>query len=118
MRYKVCVTEVFSAAHSIGSHSGVGKYLHGHDFRTKVCATTTMLGVGNIAVDLKVLEAALRNLLDTLDHKYLNELLGVEDLSTEYLAGYVLSKLRENIPEVSSVEICSSEGRYCVEVSV
>ena len=117
MRYRVCVSEVLSAAHSIRSHGGVGRYLHGHDFRVRACATTEALGGGNIAVDLKVLEEALRDLLEPLDHRYLNEVLGVEDLSTEYLAGYVLRRLRERVSEVSSVEVCSGEGRYCVEVS-
>lgn len=117
MKYKVCVTEVFSAAHSIRSHRGVGRYVHGHDFRTRVCAVSESLGEGNIAFDLKVLESAVKSVVESLDHKYLNEELGVEDLSAEYIAQYVLRELKKLVPEVVSVEICSNEGRYCVEVT-
>jgi len=114
--YKVCVSDVFSAAHSIRSHGGVGRYLHGHDFRVRVCASSAGLGAGNIAVDLKLLEELLREVIEKLDHRYLNEVLGVEDLSTEYIATYILSKLSSKLPEVYLVELCSTEGRYCVEV--
>ncbi len=116
MRYRVCVAEVFSAAHSIGSHGGVGRHLHGHDFRARVCATAETLGGGNVAVDLEVLESALRRVLEGLDHRYLNEVLGVEDLSMEYLARYLLERLRERVAEVDAVEVCAGEGKYCVEV--
>lgn len=117
MKYRVCVTEVFSAAHSIRSHRGVGRYIHGHDFRTRVCATTEALGKGNIAVDLKTLESAVKKVTESLDHKYLNEELGIEDLSAEYIAQYILGELKKLIAEVDCVEVCSNEGRYCVEVS-
>lgn len=117
MRYRICVADVFSAAHSIRSHGGVGKYVHGHDFRVRACARADVLGAGNIAVDLKTLEEALKGIIGRLDHRYLNEVLGVEDLSTEYLAEYILSELRKNVRSVFLVEICSNEGRYCVEVS-
>jgi 6-pyruvoyltetrahydropterin/6-carboxytetrahydropterin synthase len=117
LKYRVCVADVFSAAHSIRSHSGVGRYIHGHDFRVRVCARTEVLGVGNIAVDLKTLEEALRDVTGRLDHKYLNEELGVEDLSAEYLAEHILSEVRRRFRNVFLVEVCSNEGRYCVEVS-
>lgn len=117
MKYKVCVTEVFSAAHTIKSHGGAGRYVHGHDFRTRVCAVSETLGKGNIAVDLKIFEAVVKKLAEALDHKYLNEELGVEDLSVEYIAQYVLREIKKEIAEVSTVEICSNEGKYCVEVS-
>ncbi len=117
MRYRVCVADVFSAAHSIRSHDGVGRYIHGHDFRVRACARTDVLGAGNIAVDLKALEEALKDITGRLDHKYLNEVFGVEDLSAEYIAEYVLSELRKTVRSVFLVEVCSNEGRYCVEVS-
>ncbi|MCX8185397.1 MAG: 6-carboxytetrahydropterin synthase [Sulfolobales archaeon] len=117
MKYRVCVVEVFSAAHSIKTHTGVGQYLHGHDFRTRVCAVSEALDPDNIAVDLKHLESIVKEITDRLDHKYLNEELGIENLSMEYLAHYILREVRKNIPLVSSIEICSSEGKYCVEVS-
>lgn len=107
---------MFSAAHSIRSHGGVGRYLHGHDFRVRVCASGAGLGTGNIAVDLKLLEELLKEVTGRLDHRYLNEVLGVEDLSTEYLATYILSELSARLPEVYLVEVCTTEGRYCVEV--
>ncbi len=117
MRYRVCVSGVFSAAHAIRSHGGSGRRLHGHDFRTRACAREEALRGGNIAVDLEVLESALKGVLESLDHRYLNEELGVEDLSMEYLARYVLERLRELVPGVDTVEVCAGEGRYCVEVS-
>jgi 6-pyruvoyltetrahydropterin/6-carboxytetrahydropterin synthase len=107
---------VFSAAHSIRTHGGVGRYLHGHDFRVRVCASRSELGAGNIAVDLKLLEGVLREVTGRLDHRYLNEVLGVDDLSTELLATYVLRELSARVPDVYLVEVCTTEGRYCVEV--
>ncbi|MCS7098999.1 MAG: 6-carboxytetrahydropterin synthase, partial [Sulfolobales archaeon] len=60
MKFTVCYTDTFSAAHAIKSHSGVGRYLHGHDFRTRVCAVSKTLSTENIAIDLRLLESALR----------------------------------------------------------
>ncbi|MEM0066416.1 MAG: 6-carboxytetrahydropterin synthase [Sulfolobales archaeon] len=117
MRYRVCVADVFSAAHTIKSHKGVGRLIHGHDFRARVCAISESLSEGNIAVDLKVLESVVKEITESLDHKYLNEELGVEDLSAEYIAHYILREAKKLVPQVHSVELCSNEGRYCVEVS-
>jgi len=117
VKYRVCVTEVFSAAHTIKSHKGVGRLVHGHDFKTRVCAISESLGEGNIAVDLKMLESVVKKITENLDHKYLNEELGVEDLSAEYIAHYILLETKKHIAQVYSVELCSNEGRYCVEVS-
>jgi 6-pyruvoyl-tetrahydropterin synthase len=67
-------------------------------------------------VDLKLLEELLREVTGRLDHRYLNEVLGVDDLSTELLATYVLRELSARVPDVYLVEVCTTEGRYCVEV--
>jgi hypothetical protein len=40
----------------------------------------------------------------------------VDDLSTELLATYVLRELSARVPDVYLVEVCTTEGRYCVEV--
>lgn len=116
VRYRACVTGLFSAAHAVRSHGGSGRYLHGHDFRVRACASAEALRGDNISVDLEALGSALEGLLRSLDHRYLNEELGVEDLSIEYLAQHILARLRERIPEVDAVEVCVGEGRYCVEV--
>ena len=61
---------VFSAAHFIIFDNGICEPLHGHDYHVAV-ELAGPLGEASYVVDFLVVQAALREILSTLDHRVL-----------------------------------------------
>lgn len=78
--------------------------VHGHSFRIEVAA----------ACAPEVLEPLLREIHDTLDHRFLNEIPGLENPTSELLAEWVWRWLEEKsgVPQV--IIIHETPDAYCV----
>ncbi|MBM3335672.1 6-pyruvoyl tetrahydropterin synthase family protein, partial [Candidatus Sumerlaeota bacterium] len=61
--------------------------LHGHSFRIEVGAS-----------DLDRLRGPLRGIYDRLDHRYLNEIEGLENPTSENLACWIWRELERDVP--------------------
>ena len=72
--YKVKVTDRFCAAHRLNDYNGQCENLHGHNWKVKVVLSGEKLQKNGILVDFTVLKAALKETLDILDHKFLNDI--------------------------------------------
>jgi 6-pyruvoyltetrahydropterin/6-carboxytetrahydropterin synthase len=72
--YRLKIITSFAAAHNLNNYQGECENLHGHNWRVEVTVTAKELDKAGLGIDFKVLKARTKELLSTLDHKYLNEL--------------------------------------------
>lgn len=81
------------------------KRMHGHSF----AGTVTLAGHPNDEAgwikDFWEIEDALKAVIDTIDHRLLNEIDGLEKPSLEALARYVFDRLEPALPGLVAVEI-------------
>ena len=97
----------FSAAHHLLKEEGECENQHGHNWLVEAFVKGDKLNNSNILIDYKVLKKHLKSVLDTLDHKDINELDDFKGISpsSEMLAKYIYSKMKESIPQISKISV-------------
>ncbi|MFA6036905.1 MAG: 6-carboxytetrahydropterin synthase QueD [Legionellales bacterium] len=106
----------FSAAHVIPGHPGICARLHGHNFRMEVEVKGTQLNEIGILIDFQDLKSATQNLIDKIDHRYLNEIPPFDKISptAENIAQWAYFELKkqlnEDVAHLSAVSVWESEN--------
>lgn len=77
--------------------------LHGHSYRIEVAAG-----------DLAALEGPLRRIHDRLDHRYLNEIEGLENPTSEIMAEWLWRALAPNVSDLVAVLVRESPECACL----
>ena len=97
--YEVKIKADFSAAHNLREVGGKCESLHGHNFAVEVAVESESLDEGGMVIDFRLLKAKAKEVLDTLDHRYLNELSFFRNLnpSSENLAAYIFGEVSRRI---------------------
>jgi 6-pyruvoyltetrahydropterin/6-carboxytetrahydropterin synthase len=72
--YKLNVTTVISAAHKLNNYLGNCSNLHGHNFKIRISILATELDSCGMAIDFSLVKKKLSQIVEKLDHAYLNEL--------------------------------------------
>ena len=72
--YTLQVESAFEAAHHIPGYPGKCAHLHGHNWVIEATVKGAELDELGMLVDFKDVKAALSEVLEGFDHKYLNEL--------------------------------------------
>lgn len=103
--FEVKVESHFSSAHHLLNYDGECENQHGHNWRVEAFARDTVLDKSNILIDFKVFKKELNNIMDSLDHKDLNELEQFKNVSpsSEIISKYIYEKLKKSIPQLHSV---------------
>ena len=93
--FELTVKAEFEAAHHINGYQGKCQRLHGHNWSVEAVVEGYALDELGMLIDFKVLKAELNNVLDELDHRYLNELpiFSTKNPTAENLAKYVFEQL-------------------------
>jgi 6-pyruvoyltetrahydropterin/6-carboxytetrahydropterin synthase len=89
--------------------------LHGHSFRIEIHVRGPLDPVLGWVVDFAEIKAAFQGIEEQLDHRYLNEIEGLENPTSENLARWVWNRLRPGLPLLSKVvirETCTSGCTY------
>ncbi len=113
-RLKICTH--FAAAHNLINYDGDCENLHGHNWKVEVTVRAKELDDSGLGIDFKILKARTKELLGTLDHKYLNELPPFKDSSpsSENIARYLFEALEEVLNsdnvQVDCVNVWESEN--------
>ena len=94
--FEVMASEEFEAAHSLPGYPGKCSRLHGHSWKVEAVVRGEKLDGLGMLVDFKSVQAALKAVLDRLDHRHLNELppfSGGMAPTAENLAAYVYGEM-------------------------
>lgn len=111
--YKIKVVSTFSSAHSLRHYKGKCEALHGHNWRIEAVIASNVLDKCGMVIDFGIVKAFLREILDGLDHKHLNELeyFKTANPSSEEIARYIFNELKKriNVPGATVNSICVFE---------
>jgi len=113
--YKLNVTDTFSAAHKLPGYEGPCNNLHGHNWKVRICVKCEQLDDLGLAMDFRILKTKLGEVLDGLDHQYLNEFPAFQNINptSEQIAGYIFEQMRQKLSshpcELTEVEVGESD---------
>ena len=89
----------FSSAHALRGYQGKCENVHGHNWKVEAVVSASKLNEIGIAIDFKLLKNYLNEVLETLDHKFINEtdfFLSVNP-SAENLAMFIYNEFKKKI---------------------
>jgi 6-pyruvoyltetrahydropterin/6-carboxytetrahydropterin synthase len=124
--YKIRLTSHFSAAHSLRGYKGKCESLHGHNWKVEVLVSSDKLNSLAMVMDFSELKKITAEVLETLDHKHLNELEyfstkggsassgKMVNPSSEEIARYIFLKLKKMVAKqrckLEEVLVWETEG--------
>jgi 6-pyruvoyltetrahydropterin/6-carboxytetrahydropterin synthase len=114
--YEVTIRKSFSAAHILKEIGGKCEELHGHNFTVEVTVAGPSLNGEDLLIDFRVLKGWTNEILDGLDHKYLNEIECFKNMnpSSEQVARYIHDRLQGKVASLglslSRVTVWESEN--------
>jgi len=110
--YRIKVEGNFSGAHNLRGYKGKCEELHGHNWTVQIEVYAERLDKGGMVLDFKYLKEKLKQVLDKIDHKYLNRIPYFKKVNptSENLAKYIYDKLKKEILNLKSVTVWESEN--------
>lgn len=92
--------------------------LHGHSFRVRIVVAGEPDPHTGWIMDFADIKDRFRPLYEQLDHRYLNEIPGLENPTSENLARWIWQRLKPDLAELVRVEVretCTAGCRYAGE---
>ena len=113
--FELRVVTRFAAAHRLTMVGAKCENLHGHNWKIEVYVQGQSIDKGGVLVDFGVIKRHVRELMETLDHKFLNELeYFSEDTppSSENIARYLADTLaaRMDLPGIRVSRVTAWES--------
>lgn len=95
--FELVVNGAFEAAHRLVDYPGKCNRLHGHSWTVEMSVVGNKLNKIGMVADFKTLKAMLMEVLDGMDHQYLNELEPFNKINptAENLAQYIYNVLKQ-----------------------
>jgi len=106
----------FEAAHRL-PHVPAGHKcarLHGHSFRVTVHVSGIPVEPEGWVMDFAALRAATAPVIDELDHRYLNEIPGLENPTSERLASWIWGRLVGDVAGLTQVVVRETCTTGCI----
>ena len=112
--YKISVTTKFASAHRLRGYEGPCENLHGHNWVVTAIVGIDELDEIGIAYDFKKLKNHLNEIIERLDHQFLNEVSPFDKINptSENIAKFIFESLAGKLDSgarVISVEVGESE---------
>jgi len=97
--YELKIITRFSAAHQLRALKGGCENLHGHNWKVEVAVAGDRLGDDGLLVDFRVVKDHTKQIIDELDHKFLNEIEPFKSAepSSENIARHIFKTLSERL---------------------
>ena len=118
-KYTVKIITDFSAAHSLRDYPGVCSRVHGHNWKVEVDVMASKLDSIGMGIDFRDLKKATRELIETLDHRNINEIAPFDTINptAENISAFFYKALSEELNDdrtrVTAVTIWETD-RACV----
>ncbi len=117
--FEVSVEETFAAGHALREYRGKCENVHGHNYRLRVSIEGERLNSIGLLVDFGDLKRIIRDLIERLDHRFINDVPPFDTLnpSAENMAKYFFDEItkgldgagRENAVRVAQVKIWETD---------
>ncbi len=106
----------FEAAHLLPNAPPEHKCrrLHGHSYRVTVVVSAEVGAETGWVMDFSEIKAAFAACKDTLDHRYLNEIPGLENPTAEHIAIWIWRQLKSRLPALSEIRIDETCTAGCI----
>jgi 6-pyruvoyltetrahydropterin/6-carboxytetrahydropterin synthase len=114
--FNIFIKSHFSAGHHLRDYPGNCERPHGHNWNVEVTVKATELDELGMGIDFRTLKTAVNEILDTLDHRDLNEHPDFQSTnpSSENIAAYIYKNLQKDLISdrygVYSVTVCETEN--------
>lgn len=105
--FEIAIEDTFDAAHCLRGYEGSCRRLHGHTYRVRAAFRFGSLDETGMALDFRRAKGVLREVLNYMDHQYINELpeFAIQNPTAELIARTVYDKLRDKDVPVHSVSV-------------
>ena len=106
----------FEAAHQL-PHVAPGHKcanLHGHSYRFEIEVAGPVDAHSGWLIDFGVLDDLVMPLVLRLDHRYLNDIEGLANPTSEVLAGWLWEHIKSGLPQLVSVIVWETHDARCV----
>ncbi len=113
--FELKIITQFAAAHRLRNFQGKCEQLHGHNWKVEVFVLADQLDSAGLVRDFGEIKTTTREILNGLDHHYLNELTPFqeENPSSEHIARYLFRQLsrllNDERAKVSKVSVWESD---------
>lgn len=107
----------FDAAHTLNRiiDTDSSRRIHGHSYRAEVTVRGRPDPETGMIVDLGMLEAAMAEAHDSLDHRFLDEMNDLGPATMENLCAWIWRKLTPTIENLTRVAVYrDSSGETCI----
>jgi 6-pyruvoyltetrahydropterin/6-carboxytetrahydropterin synthase len=97
--YELKVARRFAAAHNLKNFHGKCEDLHGHNWLVEVHVQSPGLDQAGLVMDFGEIKKHLDEVLELLDHKYLNDIdyFKENNTSSEHIARFIYEQIRPKI---------------------
>ena len=105
--FEVSVEQTFAAGHSLRNYKGKCENVHGHNFKVQVVIEGEKLDDAGLLVDFIDVKAAMRAIIERLDHVFLNDIspFDVKNPSAENIAEYFFTQMSRSLNPAVPVRV-------------
>lgn len=116
MKMELRKTFQFEAAHLLPHLPAEHKCrrLHGHSFRVEIVVSGPVDPKLGWVMDYAEISEAFKPLWEQLDHRYLNEIPGLENPTSENVAGWIWERLFSRLPGLAEVVVAETCTARCI----
>lgn len=114
--FRLQVEDSFASAHQLREYRGKCENLHGHNWRVRARVKGERLDPCGMLMDFGILKKTLHDLLERLDHRFLNEVepFAAVNPTSENIAAFLFRELSRLLPAGVSVhDITVWESEKC-----
>jgi 6-pyruvoyltetrahydropterin/6-carboxytetrahydropterin synthase len=88
--------------------------VHGHSFQVEVHVSGPLDAKLGWVIDFADIQRAWQPIHDSLDHRYLNEVAGLENPTSELLAKWIWTRLKPMLPGVFKLVVMETPTSGCI----
>jgi 6-pyruvoyltetrahydropterin/6-carboxytetrahydropterin synthase len=116
MKLELRKTFQFEAAHLLPNLPQEHKCrrLHGHSFRAEIVVSGECDPTLGWVMDYADISESFKPIWEQLDHRYLNEIAGLENPTSENIAVWIWEKLKPILPLLTEVVVAETCTARCV----
>jgi len=105
--FRLTISDTFCAAHQLKDYKGECEHLHGHNWKVEVKVVGKKLDSQGMLLDFKIIKGLLKEIIQELDHRFLNEHLYFAKVNptSENIALFIFEKMKKKLTAYPNVDV-------------